>query len=195
MDVVGRRIGLTAWSRLYGFDKVITTRMHHAGRLPPEPRSERLPNGRCHGVVPPAQDGRCVVYARVASADQQADPDRPVGRVVEWATQPGCRPNEVVKGISSGLHGHRRRLRRVADPMVGTIVVEYRERVTRFGFEYVEAAWAGRGARIPVMEEDEPVDDLVGDATEVPTALCARLYGRRSAHRRAVRALAVVQAG
>lgn len=115
---------------------------------------------------------------------------------MEWATQPGCRPDEVVKGIGSGLHGHRRRLRRrVADPTVGTIVVEYRERVTRFGFEYMEAAWAGRGARIPVMEEDEPVDDLVRDATEVPTALCARLYGRRSARRHAARALAVVQAG
>ena len=78
---------------------------------------------------------------------------------------------------------------------MGTIVVEHRERVTRFGFEYVEAALAGRGARISVMEEDEPVDDLVGDATAVPTSLCARLYGGRSARRRAERALVEVQAG
>ena len=67
MDVVGRRIGLTAWGRLYGFDKATTARGHHAGRLPPE----RLPNGRCHGVVPPAQEGRCVVYACVSSAGQK----------------------------------------------------------------------------------------------------------------------------
>ena len=33
MDVISRRISLTAWGRLYGFDKATTSRMHHAGRL------------------------------------------------------------------------------------------------------------------------------------------------------------------
>ena len=78
---------------------------------------------------------------------------------------------------------------------MGTIVVEHRERLSRFGFEYVEAALAGRGARILVMEEGELEDDLVRDATEVMTSLCARLYGRRSARRRAERALTAAQEG
>lgn len=102
MDMVGRRISLTAWGRLYGFDKATTARMHHAGRRP---------NGRGHGVFPPAQEGRRVVYVRVASADRKADPGRPVGRVVAWATQQGCRPDERVKAIGSGPDGHRRRWR------------------------------------------------------------------------------------
>ena len=89
-----------------------------------------------------------------------------------------------------------RRLRRlVSDHTVGTIVVEHRERLSRFGFEYVEAALAGRGARILVMDEGELEDDLVRDVTEVMTSLCARLYGRRSARRRAERALAAAQEG
>ena len=63
------------------------------------------------------------------SADQKEDLDRQVGRVVEWATQQGYRPDEVVKEIGSGLNGNRRRLRRlVADHTVGTVVVEHRER-------------------------------------------------------------------
>ena len=191
MDVVSRRISLTAWGRLYGFDKATTSRLHHAGKLPPELQIEQLPNGRYYVVVPPAQEGRCVVYARVSSADQKADLERQVGRVMEWALVQGCRPDEVVKEIGSGLNGNRQRLRRlVADHIVTTIVVEHRERLSRFGFEYVEAALAGRGARILVMEEDELDDDLVRDVTEVMTSLCARLYGRRSARRRAARALA-----
>ena len=193
MDVVSRRISLTAWGRLYGFDKATTARMHHAGKLPPELQVEQLPNGRYYVVVPPESDGRCVVYARVSSADQEDDLDRQVGRVVERATQQGCRPDEVVKEIGSGLNGNRRRL--VADHTVGTIVVEHRERLSRFGFEYVEAALAGRGARILVMEEGELEDDLVRDVTEVMTSLCVRLYGRRSARRRAERALAAAQEG
>ena len=157
---------------------------------------ETLPTGRHYVIVPPDNDGRCVVYARVSSADQKQDLDRQVGRVVEWATRQGLRPDEVVKETGPGLNGNRRRLRRLlADHTVGTIVVEHRERLSRFGFEYVEAALAGRGARILVMDEAELEDDLVRDVTEVMTSLCARLYGRRSARRRAERALAAAKEG
>ena len=196
MDVVRRRISLTAWGRLYGFDKATTSRLHRDGKLPPELQVETLPTGRHYVIVPPDNDGRCVVYARVSSADQRDDLDRQVGRVVEWATQQGLRPDEVVKEVGSGLNGNRRRLRRlVADHTVGTIVVEHRERLSRFGIEYVEAALAGRGARILVMDEAELEDDLVRDVTEVMTSLCARLYGRRSARWRAERALAAAKEG
>ena len=196
IDVISRRISLTAWGRLYGFDKATTSRLHRDGKLPPELQVETLPTGRHYVFVPPDNDGRCVVYARVSSADQKQDLDRQVGRVVEWATQQGLRPDEVVKEIGSGLNGNRRRLRRLlADHTVGTMVVEHRERLSRFGFEYVEAALAGRGARLMVMDEAELEDDLVRDVTEVMTSLCARLYGRRSARRRAERALAAAQDG
>ena len=135
-----------------------------------------------------------MVYARVSSADQKDDLDRQVGRVVEWVTERGFRPDEVVKEIGSGLNGNRRLLRQlVADHTVSMVVVEHRERLCRFGFEYVEAALAGRGARILVMEDNELEDDLVRDVTEVMTSLCARLYGRRSAKRRAERALAAAR--
>ena len=170
--------------------------MHHAGKLPPELQIEQLPNRRYYVVVPAENDGRCVVYARVSSGDQKEDLDRQVGRVVEWATQQGYRPDEVVKEIGSGLKGNRRWLRRViADPPVKVIVAEHRERLCRFGFEYLEAALAGRGARIVVKDQGGVEDDLVRDVTEVMTSLCARLYGRRSAKRRAERALAAAREG
>ncbi len=194
MDVRSRRISLTAWGRLYGLNKSTVSKMHHAGRLPPELQVEQLPNGRYYVVVPPENDGRCVVYARVSSNDQKDDLDRQVGRVVDWATRNGYRPDEVVKEIGSGLNGNRQKLRRlVADHTVRVILVEHRERLCRFGFEYLEAALAGRGARVVVMDETEVDDDLVRDVTEVMTSLCARLYGRRSARRRAERAMKAVQ--
>ena len=190
MDVISKRIGLTAWGRLYGFDKATTSRLHKAGKLPPGLQVERFPTGRYYVVVPHDQAGRCVVYARVSSADQKEDLDRQVGRVVEWATRQGLSPDEVVKEVGSGLNGARRKLHGLlGDPTVGTIVVEHRERLCRFGFEYVEAALTGRGARVVVMEDEEVEDDLVRDVTEVMTSLFARLYGRRSARRRAERAV------
>ena len=121
--------------------------MHHAGKLPPKLQVEQLPNGRYYAAVPPENDGRLVVHRRVLSVDQKEDLDGEVGRVVEWVTEQGYRPNEVVKEIGSGLNGNRPRLRHlVADHTVRTIVVEHRERLCRFGYEYVEAALAGWGA-------------------------------------------------
>ena len=117
-----------------------------------------------------------------------------MGRVVAWATEHGHRPDEVVKEIGSGLDGNRRQLRRImGDPTVGMIIEEHRERLCRFGFEYLEAALAGRGARVLAVEDGEIEDDLVRDATEVMTSLCARQYGKRSARRRAERAVVVAR--
>ena len=194
MDVTSRRISLTAWGRLYGFDKATTSRLHRQGKLPPELKIERFPTGRYYVVVPPDSESKCVLYARVSSNDQRDDLDRQVGRLVEWATQQGYSPDEVVKEVGSGLNGNRRQLRRViGDRTVGTVIVEHRDRLCRFGFEYIEAALSSRGARILVMEDEEIEDDLVRDVTEVMTSLCARLYGRRSARRRAERAMAAAR--
>ena len=194
MDVTSCRITLTAWGRLYGFNKSVTSRMHREGKLPPELQVEQLPNGRYYVIVPPESELRCVIYARVSSSDQRDDLDRQAGRLVGWATAHGHRPDEVVKEVGSALNGNRRQLARIlADRSVGVIIVEHRDRLCRFGFEHLVGALAARGARVLVMDDGEVEDDLVRDVTEVMTSLCARLYGRRSARRRAERAMAAAR--
>ncbi len=107
-----------------------------------------------------------------------------------WATEQGLAVSATVSEVGSGLNGSRGKLKRLlADRSVGMIVVEHRERLARFGVEYVDAALAAEGCRLVVVEEREIDDDLVRDITEVLTSLCARLYGRRSASARAERAL------
>ncbi len=70
------------------------------------------------------------------------------------------------------------------------IVVEHRERLGRVNTELVEACLAANGRSVVVIDDAEVDDDLVRDMTEVFTSLCARLYGRRAAKKRAARALA-----
>jgi putative resolvase len=107
-------------------------------------------------------------------------------------TQQGLAVDQVVTEVGSGMNGHRRKLTRIlSDPAVTVLVVEHRDRLTRFGFEYLAASLAACGRRVVVLDDAETNDDLVRDATEVLTSLCARLYGRRSAARRAARAVAV----
>jgi putative resolvase len=81
-------------------------------------------------------------------------------------------------------------MRLLADPSVHTIVVEHRDRLARFGAEYIEAAMSASGRKVVVVDQTEMKDDLVQDMVDVLTSFCARLYGRRAAKNRAAKALA-----
>ena len=87
-------MSLTAWGRVYGFNKATTSRLHRQGKLPPGLQIEQLPNGRYYVIVPPEGGARCVLYASVSSADQRGGLDRQAGRLAEWATQHDCRPDK-----------------------------------------------------------------------------------------------------
>jgi putative resolvase len=140
----------------------------------------------------PVASGRVVVYCRVSSADQKQDLERQAGRVVAGATELGLAVGQVVSEVGSGMNGRRRKLTRVlSDPAATVIVVEHRDRLTRFGFEHLQASLASAGRRIVVLDNAETGDDVVGDVTEVLTLLCVHLYGRRSASRRAAKAVLV----
>jgi putative resolvase len=95
-----------------------------------------------------------------------------------------------VTEVGSGLNGKRPKLRRIlSDPSASVVVVEHRDRLAGFGVEHLEAALAARGRKVVVADPGESTDDLVRDMIEVLTSMCARLYGRRGARNRAMRAV------
>lgn len=73
------------------------------------------------------------------------------------------------------------------------LVVEHRDRLARFGSEYIEAALAACRRKLVVVDQTEMKDDLVPDMVDVLTSFCARLYGPRAAKNRAAKALAAAQ--
>lgn len=189
---------MTEWGRQFGFDRRTAWQMMKDGRLPEGLVVERV--GRIWYVrVPEVEEPgvRTVLYARVSSSDQSDDLVRQSERLQSFARGRGWVVDELVLETASGLNGRRRKLLGVLRrPGRVRIVVEHRDRLARFGFEMVEAALAGRGGELVVVEDREVDDDLVRDVTEVLTSLCARLHGRRSARRRAERAVgAAVGAG
>lgn len=184
---------LSAWAKAQGLSYKAVWKMWKAGKLPVP--VEQLPTGTII-VHPPvsAVEGGVALYARVSSSDQKADLDRQVARLSEFAAGRGWRVVDVVKEIGSGLNGHRRGLLRLLrNPGITALVVEHRDRLMRFGFEYVEAALAAQGRTLTVIDTTEVADDLVRDMTEVLTSLCARLYGKRAAANKAKRALEAIQ--
>jgi putative resolvase len=182
-------VKLAEWARCNGVSRQTATRWFHDGVLPVPAR--QIATGTILVEAASGEAGVVAVYARVSSADQRADLDRQLARVCTEAAMRGLAPGRVIGEVGSGLNGRRGKLRALLrDPEVSTIVVEHRDRVARFGVEYLEAALAAQGRPLVVLDEQELEDDLVRDITEVLTSMCARLYGRRSAKRRAVAALA-----
>lgn len=183
-------VKLADWAESVGVNRHTAYRWFREGTLPvPAERVGRLILVKTTGS-PSAAAAGVVVYARVSSHDQRSDLDRQVARLTAWATGRDLEVNQVVCEVGSGLNGKRPKLRRIlSDPDARVIVVEHRDRLGRFGVEHLEAALSAQGRRIVVADPGETTDDLVRDMIEVLTSMCARLYGRRGARNRAMRAI------
>ncbi len=183
-------VKLHEWAAREGVHYQTAWRWWRDGKLPVP--AQQTATGTILVEVPAASSGAAgvVVYARVSSHDQRADLDRQVARVTEWVTGQGLTVAGVVREVGSGLNGKRPKLRRIlSDPSAAVIVVEHRDRLARFGVEHLDAALAAHGRRLIVADPGETTDDLVRDMIEVLTSMCARLYGRRGARNRAMRAV------
>lgn len=136
-----------------------------------------------------------MAYCRVSSYDRKVDLERQAGRVLRMCSERGIRIDRTVTEIGSGPGGCRTKLRKVlADPKVSVIVVERRDRLARFGVECLEAVLSAHGRTVVILDDAELLDDLARDLTEVLTLMCARLYGRGSAARRAAAAVSAIEA-
>ena len=130
----------------------------------------------------------------MSSADQKDNLERQLGRLSQYASKERLPVIRAIAEIGSGLNGHRAKIMRLlADPEIKTVVVEHRDRLARFGSEYIEAALAACGRKLVVVDQTEMKDDLVQDMIAVLTSFCARLYGRRAARKRAAKALAAAE--
>ncbi len=131
---------------------------------------------------------RVIVYARV-STRKQADAgnlQRQKERLVTHAVEQGYQVGSVLTEIASGLNENRPRLRKalkqIAAGQADIILVEYRDRLARFGFKYLDLFVTEFGGRIEVRERPDdktPNEELVKDLIAIVTSFSARIYGKR----------------
>ena len=129
-----------------------------------------------------------VIYARVSSPKHQADLDRQVARLEDYCAARGYQVGRIVKEIGSGVNESRRKfLALLADPKADIIVVEHKDRATRFGFRYLEVLLkqVGRTIEVANLAENDR-EDLLQDLSSIVYSMCARLYGQRRAKRKQV---------
>jgi len=130
---------------------------------------------------------RAVIYARVSSSDQKSDLDRQIEYLTNYCLAKGYKVVDTLSDISSGLNTKRKNLLKlfqlVKEGKVDVVVITYKDRLTRFGFEYLEYFFQQFGVRVEVVLGEEPKDayqELVEDLLSIVTSFAGKLYGIRS---------------
>ncbi|MFA5349447.1 MAG: IS607 family transposase [Candidatus Paceibacterota bacterium] len=131
-----------------------------------------------------------IAYCRVSTQKQDENLERQVGRVLEYcATQKWN--TELYKDIGSGLNDNRKEfkklIKRVANGDVLRVVIEYKDRIARFGFDTFFEYCNAFGTDIVVLNEDikkEFEQEFAEDVIALVTSYAARLHGRRGGRRK-----------
>lgn len=173
---------LSQWAKKTGYSYRGAFNVFHKGLIP---NSRQLPNGTIIIDEPPKQikDEYNVVYSRVSSSENKSNLDSQANRVCQFCNAKGWIIHEIVKECASGLNDKRPKLQKILKENKATrIIVEHKDRLTRFGFEYIKTLYDGEIIIINEVQEEQ--SDLMQDFVSLITSFCTRLYGRRRNKRR-----------
>lgn len=133
-----------------------------------------------------------VTYARVSSNDQKqkGDLDRQSQRLSEYCAKKGWRVTHIIKDVGSGLNDNRSGFIRLTDMVlnkkVNKLVVEHKDRLTRFQFNFIKKIFESYGCEVIVIDGADVSNDeeLATDIMSLMASFSGKFYGRRSAERR-----------
>lgn len=145
----------------------------------------QLPSGTI--VVPDDVDENSeqygvILYARTSSSQNKNLLDGQVERLTNYAAAKGYKVKQIVKEFGSGLNDERKQLTKILqENKYDKIIVEHKDRLTRFGFNWIQLL---TGNRIEVINETKEKDeDIVKDLISIIHCFSARIYGLRRSQR------------
>lgn len=131
-------------------------------------------------------ENRIVIgYCRVSSAKQKDDLERQVQNVKAYLLAQG-RPFEIIEDIGSGINYNKKGLlellQKVIDHKVEKIVVLYKDRLLRFGYELFENIAKSYGTSIEIIDNTDKTEqqELVEDLVQIMTVFSCRLQGKKA---------------
>lgn len=172
---------LRKWDRQ---GKIRVVRTVGGRRRIPESEVERL-----MGIVKPDVSRKVVIYCRFSSHDkkQRDNLDRQEQSLLKYAKAKGYDVVAVLRDVASGLNENRKSLNKLFDIVekkeIGVVIVGSKDRLTRFGFRYLERYFMSHGVRIEVVNGEESKDtyqELVEDLIALVSSFACKLYGQRS---------------
>lgn len=127
-----------------------------------------------------------IAYCRVSSSDQKEDLNRQIEQVSQYCIANGYQ-FRVISDLGSGLNYKKKGLQElielICSSSIERIVVNYKDRLIRFGFEMIEHLCSIYNVKIEIInltEDKTYEEELVEDVLSVITVFSAKLYGARS---------------
>ena len=193
---------LSEYARRIGVKRHTAYRWFKRGEIP---NAVQLPSGTIY--VPDeifetdmkSKQGLTVVYARVSSSEQRkTNLETQAERLTQFAIANGWVVDKVIKEVGSGLNDERKKLTDLllSDEPIARIIVEHKDRLARFGFNYLEILAKKQGFEIIVVNPTvTDQEDLMQDFASIITSFCNRLYSRRRAKRKTEEIIQILQKG
>ena len=134
----------------------------------------------------------CATYARVSSNSQKqtGDLDRQSQRLSEYCAKNNLYVKYIIKDVGSGLNDSRNGFVRLTELIitkkVNVLVVEHKDRLTRFQFKFIKKMFEQYGCKIIVINGADVSDteELADDMMSLLASFSGKLYGRRNIERR-----------
>lgn len=146
----------------------------------------RIPESEIKRILGLKEERAVVGCARVSSATQKDDLERQKQRIHSYAKDNGYDGIQILSDVGSGLNekrkGFLKLLEMVAEREVSKVIVAYKDRLTRFGFETLRKLFQAFGTELEVInsEEKTPQEELVEDLITIVSHFAGKLYGMRS---------------
>lgn len=165
---------------------VLTVRQHfHDGKIEgiqdPDTGTIKLLNPLYKGQE--VSGKKVILYARVSSSSNKKSLDGQIERLESYAAAKGYTIVDEVKEVASGLNDHRRQfIRLLKRPDYNILLAEHKDRITRFGYNYLDVLLNRCGIKLEVVNKSETKSkdqELVDDFYALVTSFCNRIYGRR----------------
>ncbi len=172
---------LSHYAKQQGISYRTALRWWQAGQI----KGYQAPSGTI--IVTPeessTQTEKIALYARVSTRERKDNLDRQIERLSSYCAAKGYQINLIVKEIASGVNDSRPKLLSLLkDTSITRIVIEHKDRLTRFGFCYLQTLLETQGRTIEVVNlAENDHEDLIADLTAIVYSFTARLYGQRRA--------------
>ena len=126
---------------------------------------------------------KVVIYSRVSSNEMKENLQRQSERLTNYAISNGLTIVKTVAEIGSGINDHRPKLiKLLSDNNFDLILVENKDRLTRFGFNYLKTLLNTQGKDVLVVNNsDDDKTDIINDLVSIIYTFSARIYGLRRA--------------
>lgn len=126
------------------------------------------------------------IYCRVSSSENKNNLETQKERLISYCNAKGWKVDKIVTEIGSGLNDTRPKLEKLLlDTTISVIVVEHKDRLARFGINYIQKLLEKDQRRIEIVNNVESdKEELIQDFVSIITSYCAKIYGNRRSKRK-----------